>query len=191
MSLFAAWAFPLFFTFVFHNMDAFLGEIRTFSFSFAPKYWAQCNGQLLPVNQNQALFSLLGTTYGGNGTTTFGLPNLKGRVPLGMDAPSGGNYNRGTAGGSPMALISTAQTPAHTHLANVSLAANSTNAPAGNLLPGAFPSLAGYTADGSQLAALNPATVENAGGGLAHENRQPSMVLNICIALAGIFPSRP
>lgn len=171
-------------------MDPFLGEIRIFPFSYAPRNWAQCNGQILSVGQNQALFSLLGTNYGGDGSTTFGLPNLQGRVPLGLGSGGGGNYNIGNAGGAPRTLISTAQTPTHTHIANASSAANSTNAPASTVLPGAFPSLAGYTADGSQLAALNPAAVASAGAGQAHENRQPSLALNICIALTGIYPSR-
>lgn len=169
--------------------NAFIGEIRSFSFDFAPEDWAQCNGQLLPINQNQALFSLLGTTYGGDGATNFGLPNLQGRVPIGMGAGGGGIYNLGDAGGVTKVTLSTAQTPSHTHIAQAGTSANSSSTPF-SLLPAAFPSLAGYTADGSQLVALNPAAVMNAGGGQPHDNMQPSLVLNLCICITGMYPSR-
>lgn len=168
----------------------FIGEIRPFAFGFAPKNWAQCNGQLLSINTNQALFSLLGTQFGGNGVNTFALPNLQGRAPISLGNGGGGAYTVGNNGGTATVALTAAQIPTHTHTANLSTAANSGNTPSSSLLPGAFPSLPGYTTDGSQMVAMNASTVASAGGGQAHENRQPYLALNMCICLAGIFPSR-
>ena len=162
--------------------EPFLSEIRLFSFNFPPKGWAFCNGQFLPINQNQALFALLGTTYGGNGQTTFALPNLQGRVPISF----GNGHNLGEAAGSSAVTINQQTMPTHLH----TLQANTNNgtqaAPAGALLS-AY--INGYTQP-TDLTTLMPQTVTNVGGSQPHENRQPYLVINFCIALQGIFPSQ-
>ena len=163
--------------------DPFLSEIRLFSFTFAPRGWALCNGQLLPINQNQALFSLLGTTFGGNGTTNFALPNLQGRVPLHV----GSGHTLGQVGGEPAHTLSIPELPRHTHTAQASAAAGTQNVPANNLM------LSQRAAEiyhaPSNLGAMIGGTLTNAGGSQAHENRQPYLVINFSIALQGIFPS--
>lgn len=165
--------------------EPFLGEIRLMSFNFAPKGWALCNGQLLPINQNQALFSLLGTTFGGDGRVNFSLPDLRGRVPIHV----GSAHTLGERGGEQAHTLSIAEIPTHTHVAQgVNVAATTTD-PSGAFL--AVPPVglgAGY-APPSNLAALNPAAVSNAGGSQAHLNMQPFLTLSFCIALQGIFPS--
>jgi microcystin-dependent protein len=154
------------------------------SFAFAPKGLAQCNGQLLPINQNQALFSLLLTTYGGNGQTTFALPNLQGRVPL----HAGSGLTLGQTGGEQGHVLTTAEIPPHTHQAVASSTAAGVDTPATNLLGGSAPnSLYGAA---SNLEAMKSATISNAGGGQAHQNMQPFLTVNFCIALTGIFPSQ-
>jgi microcystin-dependent protein len=162
-----------------------MGELRIMGFNFPPKGWAQCNGQFLPINQNQALFSLLGTTYGGNGQTTFALPDLRGRTPI----HTGSSFSQGTAMGQEAHTITMSEMPAHVHFfgANTGDATkdNATLAPKGTF--GAFNN--GYRA-ASNLIAIAPTTISNVGGSQAHENRQPYAVLNICICLQGIFPSR-
>jgi microcystin-dependent protein len=162
--------------------EPFLAELRLMSFNFAPKGWAQCNGQQLPINQNQALFSLLGTTYGGNGQTTFGLPDLRGRVPVHF----GNGHTLGEAGGQEFNTLTKSQMPAHPHTVNATSADANQPAPANAILAGANNM---YAAAGS-LTTLQPASVTNQGGSQPHENRQPSLVLNWCIALQGIFPSQ-
>jgi microcystin-dependent protein len=178
-------------------LTPFLGEIVLYSFNFPPKGWAMCNGQLLPINQNQALFSILGTTYGGNGQTTFALPDMRGRVGIGV----GNGHTLGEAGGEEMHTLTVAELPAHFH----TVSANTTQAPA---------SLAGVVPDNTKAVApalvsqqggtTTPAQIFGTGGpdrqmpqGLAlyggnqpHENRQPYGVLNYCIALQGVFPSQ-
>jgi microcystin-dependent protein len=152
------------------------------SFGFAPKGWAQCNGQLMPINQNQALFSLLGTAYGGDGRVNFALPDLRGRVPIHFH----GSFTLGTRGGEEFHTLTQSEMPQHTHnLMGTSVAGNTPN-PTNNVLGAANNT---YTA-AANLTNLNPATVSNVGGSQAHENRQPFMVLNYCIALQGIFPSQ-
>ena len=163
--------------------EPFLAEIRIMSFNFAPQGWALCAGQLLPINQNQALFSLLGTTYGGDGRVNFGLPNLQGRTPIHM----GGGHTLGEVGGEAAHTLSIAEIPTHTHVANASNTAGTAIIPTGNLLAGSSNQL--YTAP-QNLVALNAATLANAGGSQAHVNMQPFLVLNFCIALQGIFPSQ-
>jgi microcystin-dependent protein len=169
--------------------EPFLSEIRIFSFSFAPQGWALCNGQLLPINQNQALFSLLGTTYGGDGRVTFGLPNLQGRAPIHM----GQGHTLGEVGGEQAHTLSISEIPTHTHdfssnTAVVGAAANATlGAPTGNFWANSGKS-AYSTLPGN--AAMSPQAVTNVGGSQAHLNMQPFLVLNFCIALIGIFPSR-
>jgi microcystin-dependent protein len=162
----------------------FLGEIRLFSFNFAPKGWAFCNGQLLPINQNTALFSLLGTTFGGDGRSTFALPNLQGRAPMHFDA-TGGTQFMGNLGGEESHTLTLTEMPAHTH--NLSARASATSSsPAGAAL--AASSDAAFSA--SPTVAMATATVSAAGGGQPHQNMPPYLVINFAIALSGIFPSR-
>jgi microcystin-dependent protein len=162
--------------------EPFLSEIRIMSFGFAPRGWALCNGQLLPINQNQALFSLLGTTYGGNGQTTFALPNLQGRTPIHM----GNGHVLGEAGGEQAHSLSISEMPTHTHIANASTANGSTNFANGNILAAA----GNLYAAPNSLTTLNPTSITNVGGSQAHQNMQPFLTLTFCIALQGIFPSR-
>lgn len=166
--------------------EQYLSEIRLFSFGFAPKGWAQCNGQTLSIQQNAALFSLLGTTFGGNGTTTFNLPDLRGRVPLHFGQLLGGSYyTEGEVAGAATVTINNSTMPQHNHLVNVN--STSTNSSGSNTtVPGG-----GVNAYGtSPNTPMNPAMIGNTGNSLPHDNRQPYLVLNFCIALVGIFPSR-
>ncbi|MEP6819607.1 MAG: tail fiber protein [bacterium] len=158
----------------------FLGEVKIISWNFAPRGWAFCNGQLLPINQNQALFSILGTTYGGNGQTTFALPNLQGRVPVYV----GQGLTLGQAGGEQAHTLSQPEMPTHTHIPTANSGAASVGLPAGNF----------WSATGSYAAqpnnTMNPAGTTPTGGSQAHDNMSPYLVLNFIIALQGIFPSR-
>ena len=165
----------------------FLGELRIVSFNFPPKGWALANGQFLPINQNQALFSLFGTMYGGNGQTTFALPNLRGRVPIHV----GGGFIQGQAGGEEAHTLTQSEMPAHTHFAM------GTNNNATQASPNPNAGSNAYARAGNQmygtvgnLVAMSPSMVGNVGGSQAHENRQPYLVLNYIVALQGIFPSR-
>lgn len=176
----------------------FLSELRLMSFNFAPKGWAQCNGQLLPINQNQALFSLMGTTYGGNGQTTFALPDLRGRSVIHF----GNGFTQGQAGGEVNHTLSISEMPAHNH----SVLGNNTSAlaSAAGIIPGNTKSIAqglvaqagGQTtpADiygtGTPDRTMSADTVSNTGGSQSHPNLQPYLTLNWCVALQGIFPSR-
>ena len=163
--------------------EPFLSEIRIMSFNFAPKGWAMCNGQLLPINQNQALFSLLGTTYGGNGQTTFALPNLKGRVPI----HTGNAHTLGETAGSEAVTVNIQQLTTHSHfLQATNQDANRTSAPT-NAVLGPANNLYGPA---SNLTTLLPQSVTSIGGSQAHNNLMPYLVLNFCIALQGIFPSQ-
>jgi microcystin-dependent protein len=164
--------------------EPFLSEIRIFSFGFPPKGWATCDGQLLPINQNQALFSLLGTTYGGDGRVNFGLPNLQARVPI----HRGSSHTLGERGGEQSHTLSIQEIPAHTHTAQVQTTNGGTGAPANNLF-GGVPSYA-YRNSPTNLTSLVASTITNAGGSQAHLNLQPFLVLNFCIALQGIFPTQ-
>lgn len=162
--------------------EPFLAEIRLMSFGFAPKGWAFCNGQLLPINQNQALFSLLGTTYGGDGRTTFALPNLSGRAP----AHAGDGLSLGQSGGEVAHTLTMSEMAQHTHpVGAVKGAAAQTNA-VGMLW--AESNRNPYA--NAPNAQMNPASVTPAGGNQAHANLQPYLALNFCIALQGIFPSQ-
>ena len=163
--------------------EPFLSEIRIMSFGFPPKGWALCNGQLLPINQNQALFSLLGTTYGGDGRTTFGLPNLQARAPIHM----GAGHTLGERGGEQAHTLSISELPTHTHTANASSSPGNAVVPTGAVL-GSPLNLSYRSPDA--LTSFIPATVANVGGSQAHLNMQPFLVLNFCIALQGIFPSQ-
>ena len=161
----------------------FLGEIKIISWNFAPQGWAFCNGQLLPINQNQALFSILGTTYGGNGQTTFALPNLQGRMPF----HTGNGYTLGETGGEMAHTLTQQELPTHNHIVNASTAPGILISPSNNTW--------GVTtqnpySSGSPDSSMTPATISNVGGSQAHNNMQPFLVLNFIIALQGIFPSR-
>jgi microcystin-dependent protein len=162
--------------------EPFLSEIRMYSFAFAPKGWAQCNGQFLPINQNQALFSLLGTTYGGDGRTNFALPDFRGRVPI----HEGAGFTLGQKAGEQTHTLSLAEMPTHNHLVTV----NSGNAdqaiPAARFF-GASPNTPYHAATGN-LTSL-PTAINPVGGSQAHENMQPYLTISFCIALQGIFPS--
>lgn len=162
--------------------EPFLSEIKIVSFNFPPKGWALCNGQLLPINQNQALFALLGTTYGGNGQTNFALPNLRGRVPIHFDA----SHNLGEAAGSTSVTINIQQLPTHTHVMQSS---NTTGNAAivGNAVFGAEP---GNPYAGAGADVTVPGAISSIGGSQPHNNMMPYLVLNFIIALQGIFPSR-
>jgi len=166
----------------------FMGEIKLISWNFSPKGWAFCNGQFLPINQNQALFSLLGTMYGGNGQTTFALPDLRGRAPIHV----GGGFIQGQVGGQEAHTITQSEMPAHTHVLNgstQSTPAQLTQDPTNGFM--AAPSSANYVSpNAGQLTTVNPTTVTSIGGSQAHQNMQPFLVVNFIIALQGIFPSR-
>jgi microcystin-dependent protein len=166
--------------------EPFLSEIRIMSFEFAPKGWALCNGQVLPISQNQALFSLLGTTFGGDGRTTFALPDLRARTPIHV----GSGHTLGERGGEQAHTLSIAELPTHTHAAQGSSAAADAAVPTGNLLAAVDNTTFGtaYSA-ASNLTALSPSAVSDAGGSQAHLNLQPFLTLSFCIALQGIFPS--
>ncbi|HEX5056964.1 MAG TPA: tail fiber protein [Gammaproteobacteria bacterium] len=176
--------------------DPFIGEIRLLSFSYPPKNWAPCSGQLLSIAQNQALFSLLGTTFGGDGITTFGLPDLRGRVPRHPD-----NSNpQGAKAGVENVTLNATQVPPHTHQVMVSSKTNGSqdeyeNAVIGlGLLASANPQVPANVyapANAGATQALTPGTVSSVGGNQPHTNLQPSLVTNFCISLAGIYPSRP
>jgi len=160
-----------------------MGEIRIMSFNFAPKGWAQANGQLLPINQNQALFSLLGTTYGGDGRVNFALPDLRGRVP----AYTGDGLTLGEKGGQEAHTITIQELPAHSHTLQAGKIGPDSAVLNGNLLAMASGGLYGPAAS---LTSILPSTISNIGGSQPHENRQPYLVLNFAIALQGIFPSQ-
>jgi microcystin-dependent protein len=165
--------------------EPFLGEIRMMSFDVIPQGWLPCNGQLLPINQNQALFSLLGTVYGGNGSTTFGLPNLQGKAPISF----GQGFNLGQTGGEAAHTLVTAELPAHTHSLQATSATATSNIPANTLLLASTAPNDLYTGAAS-LTPLQAATVSNVGGGQAHSNMQPYLTIAFCIATQGIFPSQ-
>jgi len=162
--------------------EPFLSEIKIVSFNFAPKGWALCNGQLLPINQNQALFALLGTTYGGNGQTTFALPNLQGRVPIHF----GNNHTLGEVAGEENHTLNINEMAAHAHPVSASDAAPNQGLPTNNI----WASGSGAYSSASPNSAMNPASISNSGGSQPHTNIQPYLVLNFVIALQGIFPSR-
>jgi microcystin-dependent protein len=164
--------------------EPFLSEIRIMSFGFAPKGWALCDGQLLPINQNQALFSLLGTTYGGDGRVNFGLPDLRSRTPI----HTGSGHTLGERGGEQAHTLSISEIPTHTHVLNGTSSTGTLIIAAGNL-PAVSPTQM-YQAPTTNLTAMNPASIATVGGSQAHLNMQPFLVLNFSIALQGIFPSQ-
>jgi len=163
--------------------EPFLSEIRIMSFVFAPKGWALCNGQLLPINQNQGLFSLLGTTFGGDGRVNFALPDLRARTPIHV----GSGHTLGERGGEQAHTLSISEIPTHTHVAQaVNSQQNSSNDPSGRMLGGA---VANFYGPATALTSLIASTIPNVGGSQAHLNMQPFLTLSFCIALQGIFPS--
>jgi microcystin-dependent protein len=169
--------------------EPFLGEIRMFGFQFAPTGWAMCNGQLLPISQNTALFSLLGTTYGGNGTSTFALPNLQSSVAIHQGQGVGlSPYVIGQNGGTENVTLTQGQMPLHGHTVNASGSPGANTRPAGGVLARATTDVYAAAPDGSTT--MNPGTIGNAGGSQPHTNIQPYLVISFCIALQGIFPSR-
>jgi len=166
-------------------MDQYLGEIKMFPWNWAPKGWALCNGALLPIAQNQALFSLLGTTYGGNGITNFALPDLQGRVPIHRS----NQYPEGARGGEEQVSLTQSMMPAHIHLLLATTTAGDKKPPRFTL---AASSIATdyYYAPPSPVVSLNPGSLSSVGGNQAHPNIQPYLVLNYSIATSGMFPSR-
>lgn len=168
-------------------MEPFLSEIRIMAFNFAPQGWAECNGQLLPINQNQALFSLLGTTFGGNGQTNFGLPDLRDRTPIHV----GSGHTLGEKAGEAAHTLTISELPTHLHTLTASTTVGNSVNPnfggTGHLLaqdPGNV-----YSSASVNLTALNAGSVGNVGGSQPHINMQPFLTLNFCIALQGVFPS--
>ena len=163
--------------------EPFLSQIGIFGFNFAPRGWAQCDGQILPINQNQSLYSLLGTTYGGDGRTSFGLPDLRGRVPIHFD----GSHALGQRSGQETVVLGAAQTPAHSHNLTVSTDDAASNDPLNNVFAKANFDV--YH-EATNLVPLIGGSTGNVGGSQAHNNMQPYLAINFCIALVGIFPSR-
>jgi microcystin-dependent protein len=161
----------------------FLGEIRLMAFNVVPRGWAQCNGQLLPINQNQALFALLGTTYGGNGQTTFALPDLRGHVPVHT-----GTLPLGLRTGEEHHTLTPNEMPEHTHALMASQAAGDSPLPAAHVLARRLDPLYMPAVGATQV--LHPGSVAAVGGSQPHTNMQPYLTLNFCIALQGVFPSR-
>lgn len=167
--------------------EPFLAEVRIVGFNFAPRGWAFCDGQILPINQNQSLYSLLGTTYGGDGRTSFALPDLRGRMPIHVGRSDGGGFHSlGEKAGEETHTLTSNEMPQHRHEWRASGEPGSVPTPAGNA-PAAFNN--GYN-DGVDTVSPHPQTVLSVGGGQAHENMQPYLAVNFCIALQGLFPSR-
>ena len=154
------------------------------SFGFPPKGWALCDGQILPINQNQGLFSLLGTTYGGDGRVNFRLPDLRARTPIHM----GSGHTLGEVGGQQSHTLTISEIPAHIHIANATSSSGGAIIPTGNLVAGGTPQE--FHAPDNNLGAMNAATLANTGGSQPHQNMQPFLALTFSIALQGIFPSR-
>ena len=162
--------------------EPFLSEVRIMSFVFAPKGWALANGQLLPINQNQALFALLGTTFGGDGSVNFALPDLRGRTPIHV----GNGHTLGERGGEQAHTLSIAELPTHTHVLSGTSNNGDSSVPTGRVLAKTL----GLTySSATQLVTMNTETVSLAGGSQAHLNMQPFLTLSFCVALQGIFPS--
>ncbi|WP_369986798.1 phage tail protein [Pseudomonas xanthosomatis] len=180
-------------------MEPFVGEIRLFAFGRTPSGWLPCNGQLITINENQALFSLLGTTFGGNGSVNFGLPDLRGRVAISRNdvaTPALGVHAVGSTGGQETVSMTTAQMPQHTHLVNASNLQTNQATPANGFFSTSTTldykglSQPAYAVSGTQPVSLDPATVGNAGEGAPMNNMQPFLSMNYCIATVGYYPNR-
>lgn len=171
--------------------EPFLGQIAFVPYNFVPKNWAACNGQLLPISQNQALFALLGTTYGGNGTTTFALPDMRGRVLVHEGQAPGGptNYTMGQTGGSESVTLQITQMPPHSHTVNAVTSDGNQNTPT-NTLPADTKLLDKEYSDATANTTMKSTMINPSGGGQPHENRPPFVTLKCIIALQGIFPSQ-
>jgi microcystin-dependent protein len=162
--------------------EPFVGEIRSFAFGIIPKGWMLCNGALLPVKTNQALFAVIGATYGGDGTTTFALPNLQGRTPIGANA----QFKLGVAGGEETHVLTVSEMPQHTHTAAGSSITASAVTPAGNVWAKTSPN----SYNSSANVTMSPDAISSTGSSAAHSNMQPYLALSYCIAITGIFPSK-
>jgi microcystin-dependent protein len=170
--------------------DPFVAEIRIFPFNFAPRGWAWCNGQLLPISQNTALFSLLGTTYGGDGKSNFALPNLQGSAPMHPgQGPGLSLYDLGESGGSETVTLLQTEIPAHSHAWTASNADGNVQSPGGQFTAAGVGGITFY-ANAASLTPINTSAVAPVGGDLPHNNMQPCLTLNFCIALQGVFPPR-
>ena len=170
--------------------EPFLAEVRMVGFNFAPRGWAFCDGQILPINQNQSLYSLLGTTYGGDGRTSFALPDLRGRTPIHVGASDGGtHHSQGQKSGEETHTLAVNEMPIHTHSLQASTNAATADDPTGQVLSKSRErSYANYSP--AQAVDMGASSVANVGGGQAHENMQPYLAVNFCMALQGLFPSR-
>lgn len=164
--------------------EPFLAEIRIVGFNFAPRGWAFCDGQILPINQNQSLYSLLGTTYGGDGRTSFALPEMRGRTPMHV----GNGHTEGQKSGEETHTLTANEMPGHGHTAKASSKTADQGIPNGQVLAKTSPNEAYQAA--TNLQDMKAGTIANVGGGQAHDNMQPFLALNFCIALRGLFPSR-
>jgi microcystin-dependent protein len=174
--------------------DAFLGEINLFAGNFAPVGWAMCDGTILSISSNTALFSLLGTTYGGNGTTTFALPDMRGRAPVHFgQGPGLGSRPQGSMAGVESATLNAAQMPGHNHLIGCSGTPGTTNNPNGQMWSASSVGAKNYATPGNTgpLTTMAPGALASTGGGGPHNNMQPSLTLNYIIAVQGVYPSRP
>jgi microcystin-dependent protein len=167
--------------------EPFLAEVRIVGFNFAPRGWAFCDGQILPINQNQSLYSLLGTTYGGDGRTSFALPDLRGRTPIHVGSSNGSNHLLGQKSGEETHTLSANEMPNHTHAFKASNTTGDSPIPTNNVLASSLNEI--YRA-ASDLINMNSGAITSVGGSQAHENMQPYLTLNFCIALQGLFPSR-
>ncbi len=169
--------------------EPFLAEVRIVGFNFAPRGWAFCDGQILPINQNQSLYSLLGTTYGGDGRTSFALPDLRGRTPIHVGRSNGGGDHReGQKSGEETHTLAANEMPQHDHVLQVTNTTGNTDQAGGHVLAQALG--ASVYGDFGTATPMAAGTVTNVGGGQSHENMQPYLALNFCIALQGLFPSR-
>lgn len=171
--------------------DPYIGEIQIYGFTFNPRGWAFCNGATQSIAQNSALFSLLGTTYGGDGMTTFGLPNLQGRTPIGISqGPGLSNRTLGEMAGTESVTLTATQMPGHTHALQAYLGSQNRSAtPTGGVMLSSPAATRAFVPNTAGNTTLHPSALTPVGGGQPHENRQPYLVLNYCIALEGIFPS--
>ena len=170
-------------------MEPFIGEIKMVGFGFAPRGYAQCNGQIMSISQNTALFSLLGTTYGGNGQTTFGLPDLRSRIPIHVGQGSGlSNYDLGQASGTETVTLTANQLPPHNHTVNASTAATTKNPT--NTVPGVTGAGSSYAETPTPGTTMNAGMVTGGGSGQPHNNCQPYLCVNFVIAIEGVYPSR-
>ena len=171
--------------------EPFIGQIQMFGFNFAPRGWAMCNAQILSIAQNTALFSLLGTIYGGNGQTTFSLPDLRGRVPIHMgQGPGLSDYVEGQTGGSENKTLTINNLPAHSHAVNAKTENGNKQTPGANVLAKDAAGSTAYYSNQVPNTTMNPAMIGNTGGSQPFSNLQPFLTINFCIALQGIFPSR-